>query len=260
MAFKLMNLLPPFSFSISKSTTPDLSKSIDTTVEQHNIPRGPGLLELQTILDLFPPVSLMKGPYVAGGAVRRLIKGESIRGGDIDFFFHDYRQFNQFVKCMDNFERLHESQHAKTYLAFGMQVQLICRKYYPSLFELFNDFDFSVCQVATDGKSILARRGSVPDIMNNRLRFADYGTVEKSSVTGRLLKYLGHGFLPEPGMFKTIMETGLNQSSSYQIFHGAPVCNYDGHDTKEDNSVHTSLVSPELLKLFIQDTKVQLND
>lgn len=207
------------------------------------LPEGPGLEEMEKILDILPPLSLKHGPWLAGGAVRRLVQGKSIADGDMDFFFTSKAEWQKFYNALRDFEVLHKSEAATTYMVEGIKVQLIKRLFYDNLDKLFADFDFSACQVATDGKALAHGPDAVQDINNNVLRFAAVGRITKKTVMGRFLKYLNHGFMPDNEVFGKMVKHGLKGNNNYDIWNAGierPSANYD-HEAKVDECMEAKI-------------------
>lgn len=209
---------------------------------------GPGTEQLRELMELMPPLSLKFGPFLAGGAVRRILQGKAIDDGDVDLFFTDAADWLKFDKVLSSYELVHSSGKARTFMVNGLKVQIIKRKFYKDLGELFGDFDFSVCQVATDGKRIAYTQTALEDINAGVLRLAQVGRVSKLTVVGRMIKYINHGFLPEPGLFTTITESGLDIVGAHAIFDNErPTANYD-HDAKVEEIMDTKVFDSKALQ------------
>lgn len=72
------------------------------------------------------------------------------------------------------------------------KIQLIKKKFYNSLKEIFNDFDFSVCKVATDGRgTFIFDDQALEDIANRRLRCTKYSP---EGFLTRFIKYNIYGY------------------------------------------------------------------
>lgn len=238
----ILNIFMPVESEPAQYSVPKVDYQLTS------IPEGPGVAQVEKILDLLPPLSLKHGPFLAGGAVRRLLQGRAVDDGDLDFFFTHIGEFKKFERIMNDYERVHASAQASTYLVDGIKVQLIRRRFYENLGFLFGDFDFTVCQVATDGKQIAYSNRAVEDINNMTLRFAEKGRVTKSTVVGRMLKYVRHGFTPEPGLFKMIVESGLSIARISNIFMSErPAANYD-HDTCVDDAIDAKVFNSDALR------------
>jgi hypothetical protein len=72
------------------------------------------------------------------------------------------------------------------------KVQLIRKKFYSSLTEIFNDFDFSVCKIATDGQgTFIFGDQALEDLAHGRLRCTKY--LAEGFIT-RFIKYNIYGY------------------------------------------------------------------
>lgn len=213
-----------------------------------DLPAGPGREQLESVLDILPPLSLKFGPWCAGGAVRRIAQGREISDGDLDFFFSNRAEWAKFDKVLKDYEELHRSNAATTYMVNGLKVQIIKRRFYDSLDELLGDFDFTVCQVATDGKRMGHTREAIKDIDDQVLRFAPQGRISKLTVIGRMVKYINHGFVPETGLFRMVVESGLDLTSAHAIFSpDRPSANYD-HDAKVDEVMDAKVFDSDAMR------------
>lgn len=226
--------------------------------EYIDIPDGPGLKQLAAILEILPPLNLRTGPWLAGGAPRRLLQSKSLEDGDVDIFFSETKDWKQFDKILGHYEEVFKSPRATTYLVNGLKVQIIKRRFYDSLDAIFKDFDFSVCQIATDGKKLGLTKQAHLDIMDNVLRFAPQGVVAKYTVVKRMAKYLKHGFLPEPGLYKTIVESGLEATSAWAIFEGAEDLSIYDHEEQVDQLVTAKEVNSDMLRTIARKMGLEI--
>lgn len=238
----IVQAVPTFSFSSASRPTklPYVSEEDDcfrfeppiqsNFFECHILPEGEGVAQIQSLLAILPEVSFKEGPWISGGAPRRLLQGRTLEEGDIDFFFKTKEQWAEFTKALEPYELIIETKRAKTFNVNGLKVQMINRKYYENLESVFKDFDFSVCQVATDGVRVAHTRQAKLDVDAQLIRFAPQGSVAKHTLVQRVSKYVGHGFMPEPGLFELIVKSGLDYVSAWSIFEGAEVAIYDEQD------------------------------
>lgn len=91
-------------------------------------------------------------------------------------------------------------------MRFKMQA---IKKYFPSsLEELFGTFDFTVCQFATDGNTMVATRSALEDCEHNRLTMVP-DTTRRISVL-RLAKYSAYGFNPNDDLMKGAISAMAN--------------------------------------------------
>jgi hypothetical protein len=86
-----------------------------------------------------------------------------------------------------------------------IKIQLITPRFYSSIFDLIDSFDFTVCQFAVSSDSpliIYTRLLSVSDALNSALRI---NALEYPVATlKRTSKYIRYGFTPSPRLFDEI--------------------------------------------------------
>ena len=159
------------------------------------------------------------GPWVAGGAALQWYLNRPTHD-DIDLFFANEQQFNNFRKDLEGILRgypeptpfdqtwlnpptayqfdVHESENAISYhirenltLNELGKIQLIRRRFYPSPRACIEDFDISVAQIATDGNEYWFGDHTLADIAAKQFRF----TKAIGPSTGRrFIKYHAYGF------------------------------------------------------------------
>ena len=168
------------------------------------------------------------GCFVAGGAARSLITGETPT--DIDLYHEDADAFD-LTNTLGRLGRVEYKRNVPTYKITGVDVQLITFKTGdPQL--VIKEFDFTCCQVATNGDWILGTEQAYADIKARKLRFSDYAIHEPVNLLARfwrIQKYLKKGYtLDAEEAFKYFQmewsedskhaqERGINESSSHSI-------------------------------------------
>lgn len=173
--------------------------------------------ELKDILSVLPPLEIERGPWLAGGAARRILENLPLDGGDLDIFFSSWSQFHGFQKAIQKISHggVHETSFAATYnidvKGKTYRLQLIKRKSYSSTGFLFDDFDFTVCQIATDGNKFAWEEEAIQDIDKKILRLSPGGRVTDSNLVRRTMKYINYGFRPENGLMSRVVDTGLKR-------------------------------------------------
>lgn len=223
------------------------------------IPSGPGAKQIRDITDMLPMLDIKTGPWICGGAARRLQQGESLEGGDIDFFFPSRASWNSFCTFLDGFEVVIKTDRATTFLVNGLKVQCIKRKYYISLEDIFKDFDFSVCQIATDGRVLAATKQACLDITDSALRLAPCGTIAKHTLVQRMCKYVGYGFLPEPGLYELMVKGGMDYTNAYAIFEGNEVAVYDVNEGgMVEEELPTESIDAAMMRSIARDLGLEL--
>ncbi len=158
------------------------------------------------------PLNIDEGPWMAGGSIIKLILGRDLDNSDLDVFLSKgYNEGGGHFKDLD--ERLTriapkpkrrssaygmprvETSYAFTYQTDIGKLQLIHRAHYESPHELLGDFDFTICQFATDGITIAFPEQAIEDLNNRRLRLHMVSRIHIS----RFHKYTSLGFVPIPG-------------------------------------------------------------
>lgn len=154
------------------------------------------------------------GPWIVGGMGRQLALGET-NFNDIDVWFRDKEQYTEVYnrlsdafgyKMYENFS----SDNAMTYKIDHFKVQLIKRKWYPSLAAVFADFDFTCCQVAVDD-NLTAYGPGLEDAKNYVLKV---NRLDEKAFLARYAKYVGYGYVMDPDDFMQIIE---NQPLNYEF-------------------------------------------
>lgn len=110
--------------------------------------------------------------------------------------------FEQFDLSMD------DSGNQSAILEMRIKIQAI-KKYFPATLEdLFTSFDFTVCQFATDGKTMVATRSAVEDCESGRLAMVP-NTVRKMNLV-RVAKYCAYGFSPSDELMEMVLKAISN--------------------------------------------------
>lgn len=142
------------------------------------------------------------GKYLAGGALRRTVIGQPLES-DFDYFFtHNPAESvlttgdNELLPTIALFDasghkRVRENEHNITYEVDGRKVQLI-KKLWESPEKVIDDFDYTNCQLITDGVSIWVGEYTMWDLARMKLRIHRIHNVQAS--LRRLIKYTKQGF------------------------------------------------------------------
>lgn len=191
-----MDLVEIFGFT-AKDNTPKLEPTLQNIIQQ---------IYLQT--------SERNGPWIAGGMGRQIVLGEK-NFNDIDVWFKDKQQLEQiYNRLSDAFGyQMYEkfaSDNAMTYRIGDYNVQLIKRRWYPSLAAVFADFDFTCCQVAVND-DLTAYGPGVEDAKNYVLKLNRF---DDKAFLARYAKYVGYGYVMNPDEFIQIIE---NNSMNYEF-------------------------------------------
>lgn len=177
--------------------------------------------ELYHALRRLPQVN-DEGPWVAGGAVRRTMTGEPLTS-DIDFFFRSNRQYNNFLEeamslgtklissndmnvsmvLPADYSTLHLQGTPKT-AQEELKVQAIKFRYYESLEQVIDSFDFTLSQFGFDGEYIYMSDFALWDVA--RKKIVPHKITYATSSLRRLLKYGAQGFSVCSGGLSEILE------------------------------------------------------
>ncbi len=156
------------------------------------------------------PAVADEGPWLAGGAVRRLVT-RLPQESDFDFFFKDEAQFEAFCAAVEKAGgfRVNESDFNVSFCIPAvkakpigddefspggpeLKVQAIRIAFFESLAAVLDSFDFSICQCGFDGHRLAFGPFTLWDLANKRLvpGKITYGT----SSLRRVIKYTRQGF------------------------------------------------------------------
>lgn len=156
------------------------------------------------------PAVSEQGPWIAGGAVRRLVTRKA-QESDFDFFFKDEVQFDAFCEAIEKAGgfRTSESDFNVTFCIPAakakpigddefspsgpeLKVQAIRIEFFETLNAVLESFDFSICQCGFDGARLAFGPWTLWDLANNKLVPGKlrYG----ASSLRRVIKYTRQGF------------------------------------------------------------------
>lgn len=196
------------------------------------------------IVNEFATFDINEGPWIAGGAVRKLWQGLSWNDGDIDIFFKNKEQFIQFSSKLkarayqDNRAALSaldfdskfisknlyinsfDTSNASTFTITGLpwidrqiKIQGICKQFYNSAENLVEDFDWTVCQIVSDGTTMWASINAVDDLLKHNLVLSS--TTKRKIKIGRLIKYSAYGFnINDETMINVLSEIAIGNIES----------------------------------------------
>lgn len=172
-----------------------------------------------TLTKSLPVCDPVKGPWIAGGAVRRLFLGLDPAGKDVDYFFTSKEQFHIYSMRLESngAECFSETTDHRTYDVFlpnkgYVHVQLVRTRFRESLEDHLNAFDFRFCQTGWNGREFIASVPAIHDLDDKVIRLN--GTPGKPvSSWMRLLKYAEQGFRPHQDTVNALLDTARLESS-----------------------------------------------
>jgi len=187
-----------------------------------------------------PNCNFKTGAWIAGGSVRKVWFGLPWDTQDIDLFFASEEQFqltkSSLVEKMpepasaslfefDTFSALpikiasvseYETNNAVTYTLYTdkefdhriFKIQTIKRYFVNNIKELFQSFDFTVTQFATDGKIMVTTRQALRDCEEKRLQMIP--DTSRSINALRTIKYCAYGFEPVDELMRDVVTALAN--------------------------------------------------
>lgn len=164
------------------------------------------------------PVSIIlpdekQGPWIAGGACLRWYQGQPVGDSDIDVFCANARQAQGVIDTIKSYGRYsvkHTSENATT-LYYSPKdlvgnvdwvIQVITKRYYADMQEVIDNFDLSVCQIATAGEQWMLGEHTARDVREKNLRMR---LPLAPDAVKRLVKYWTYGYRPVDGMMEAII-------------------------------------------------------
>ena len=181
--------------------TLDFNKFVEERINKES----PQYLYFNAVLSAYTPAIKDYG-WLAGGAIRRLISGQNL-DSDFDFFFKSKEKFDEFYVGIKGDKNLLIKKETKTDTNIKIELdilgeagilyknviyQLINISYYENAEALINTFDYTLCQIATDGDSLYCGDLTLWDIAGKQI-VVNKLTYPVPSMR-RLLKYTAQGY------------------------------------------------------------------
>ncbi len=181
--------------------------------------------EFYKILKFTPSIS-EDGPWVAGGSVWKSIEGISLTTCDVDFFFQSAKQYEDWYGQILSIPYVHRivsetkinqyNTSFKYYINDGsynktITIQLISFKFFKSMEDLLNSFDFTACQFGYDGRQLYTGETSIDDVKNRNIIF--HNIANPFSTITHLKKYKDLGFKVSDEQAKILNDKALKDSS-----------------------------------------------
>ena len=170
---------------------------------------------LEYLIELLPKCT-ENGPWIAGGCLHRTYRKLPLTNADIDVFFKNKEQFEQFVSAISLTSlfsgytiesTIYSEWHCTLtikYMDVDWKIQCVTFKYFDNIEELFKSFDINVCRIAYDGTNVVCGENVLNEINSNKLKFNE-GSIYYPSVTlKRLVKYVKMGYDVEDVDLKTL--------------------------------------------------------
>lgn len=155
---------------------------------------------------------LIEGPWIAGGAALRWFQNQPVMDSDIDVFCRSRKQADQVIakiKSYNRYEIKHESDnavticyHDKDIWSQSWNLQIVTKSFFSDAKSVIDQFDITVCQIATTGTEWILGDSTAKHIRSRTLAFTDQRGPDSVK---RLVKYWVYGFRPEAGTLETLI-------------------------------------------------------
>jgi len=131
-----------------------------------------------------------------------------MKGGDIDVFFRTKEQFDETKAYVESigYQKHQENaynKHPNPTEDFPGDLQLISLGYYATPEAVIDTFDFTICQMITDGDTLWLGDYTLWDLARKRL--ALHELTYPVATLGRLMKYSKQGFTVCDGVLADIL-------------------------------------------------------
>ena len=170
---------------------------------------------LDAVLAALPDIG-PDGPWLAGGALRRVVSGMPL-SSDFDFFFRDVAQSAAFQDDLKKrgATKKATNEHAVTWTLKVDDkqtiVQCITMAWYATPAALIDSFDFTLCQLAYDGAMLHCGDYALWDI--GRKRLAVHKITYAVSSVRRFLKYSKQGYTVCSGAIESVLRAVIEDPS-----------------------------------------------
>ena len=157
-----------------------------------------------------PFLNMKNGPWIAGGAIRKIVTNDhDIGNSDIDIFCPSNEVKQWVTSHFDKKSIFHEKtsgNYTYKYKDSYYKIQVVQSFFHKSVEDLLADFDFTATMFASDGNVIVHTQQALIDAQLKRLAF---NRIQEKPKPMRLLKYTKKGFLPVPGILPILL--GVDQ-------------------------------------------------
>lgn len=175
-------------------------------------------------------LDLETGPWIAGGCLEALASGRDLGNRDIDIFYSRHSDLHKTFFDVDTvlsspgyefnntFWEKSQGQNSDTRKVLlngkAFLIQRINKKYYNSPANILGDFDFTVCQIVTDGEQVVTTEQTVRDLKTKTLRFPRLK--QETNTLPRFVKYtMEYGYTPAPGELQRMHEIIKGRENMY---------------------------------------------
>lgn len=161
-----------------------------------------------------PPIKPIAGCFICGGAVRRWFNDRE-KLSDVDVFAPSAEHHVNFMKSLPSAEVSSDHANATTYTVDGVLVQCI-KKYFPTLQDTIESFDFNVCQFGWCESGIFATAPAIIGVLRGHLAVNKLVKAFATDSLRRAFKYQRKGFSPCLGTIRDLA-LGLRELTEEEI-------------------------------------------
>lgn len=156
------------------------------------------------VLSLLPALN-KKGPWLAGGSVRKFLSGEP-NYADYDLFFSSQQQCDEFCNQLLMAGAVEDGVNIfnRAFTLEGYKIQAIHHEFRNTLIQTMDRFDMTICQFGFDGTHFVWSSKAAQDVKNKEFHFLD--TTDPVYNLNRAFKYAREGgFKPADGEVKKVL-------------------------------------------------------
>lgn len=145
--------------------------------------------------------------WIAGGAIRRWFNNE--KKSDIDVFAIKEESLMKFAEVNKLGKPIYDKENIVAYMDKDTPIQLI-KRYFSTIEDCLNSFDYTICQFAYDGTTIFATEEAIVSTLRKHIGVAKIQTGYEIDSLRRLLKYYDKGYKPCLGTLKDLVSAFRN--------------------------------------------------
>jgi len=151
------------------------------------------------------PEFVFDGTWIAGGFIRDSILLE--KHSDIDIFGVSKEKLDAFIESnLKNAKEIYSSDRMRTFMKDGEKIQVIFLPYV-SIETCLDSFDFTLCQFAWDGNTIICNPQSILDVFRKKIVVHKISTAFALDSLRRMQKYIKKGYTICNGGLKEFIDT-----------------------------------------------------
>jgi hypothetical protein len=169
--------------------------------------------ELINIINEWFPGIDYDGYFIAGGFIRSYFVSNKPK--DMDIFFDNLEQLEVVKTKLEliGFELKKKTRYSFTMIKDDKTIQLI-KNIHGTIQDVFNDFDFTVCQVAVKKNVLYYESSFFDDLENKRLVINEVSLDRCATTLERVVRYSSYGYIPDRKQLNTLIKTIKNTNEN----------------------------------------------